>query len=250
MAFSFNPGQTTPQGVSPAAAPFAAAPLPGASPTGAVSVPDSPFLFMQNREAPITVNGYLQMVLALVAALGVFVAITVFAYSFFLASSIESKKETIAEKESTFKDYPLTEMKRFSDRAGGLNTLLKGYLSARSPLKFLEDVVEKKVFFSEFTLTKDQKSGLYTIGFVAVTDSYPVLVQQLSALNLSQYSKVIPKTKLDKFTQKSDSKLNVRVSAPILAQGMLSDDVVFMSGTAQKPPVSIVPPAETATTTP
>ena len=67
-----------------------------------------------------------------------------------------------------------------------------------------------------------------------------MLVQQLSALNLSQYSKVVPKTKLDKFTQKDNSKLTVKVSAPIIAQGMLSDDLVFLPSS----------PVKTSTSTP
>jgi hypothetical protein len=234
MAFSFNPGQTPQAGGAPGASPFATAPMPGAAPSGIPSMPDSPFLIMQNRDQPATVNAYLQMLLALVAVLAVVVSVTIFAYSIYLSSSIESKKEDIAQKEADFKDYPLDEMKKFSNRAGSLNSLLKGYLSARSPLKLLEDVVEKKVYFSEFSLVKDQKAGTYTIGFTAVTDSYPVLVQQLSALNLSQYTKVVPKTKFDKFTQKSDSKLTVKVSAPIFAQGMLSDDLVFLPGSSVK----------------
>lgn len=241
MAFSFNPGQTPQAGGAPGASPFATAPMPGAAPSGIPSMPDSPFLIMQNRDQPATVNAYLQMLLALVAVLSIVVSLTIFVYSLYLSSSINSKKEDIAKKEAEFKDYPLTEMKRFSNRAASLNTLLKGYMSARSPLKLLEDVVEKKVYFSEFSLTRDKKTANYTISFVAVTDSYSVLVQQLSAFNLSQYSKVVPQTKLDKFSQKGGSKLIVQVVAPILAQGMLSEDLVFLPNTSSQKTSSTTP---------
>jgi hypothetical protein len=236
MAFSFNPAQTPQAGGVPTASPFASAPMPGAAPSGIPSIPDSPFLIMQNRDQPATVNAYLQLVLLLIAVLTFIVSLILFGYGMYLSSSVASKKETITQKESSFKEYPLDEMRKFSTRSAGLNGFLKGYLSARSAFKLLEDAVEKKVYFSQFSLIKDAKSGMYSITLTAITDSYPVLVQQLSALNLSQYAKIVPKTRIDKVTQKDDSsKLKVKVSAPILAQGMLSEDLVFLpSGETSK----------------
>lgn len=241
MPFSFNPGQTATQAQGGAQG----IPLPGATPgvpSTLPSIPSSPFLFIQQRGKEMTINAYLQIAILLVASLSIIGAVTLFAYSFYLNSSLESKKVELAAKEATFKEYPLVEMKRLSDRTTGLDTLLKGYISIRSPLKLLEDVVEKQVLFSDFKLNRE-KSGGYIATFTAVTKDYQSLIQQLEALQLTQYSKIAPTTKLDKFTEDKDLTLRVKIVSPLFVQGVLPDDIVFVP-----PSGSLAPTASTAST--
>ena len=247
MPFSFNPGQSAtmaPQGGQgigvPGADPVTTSSLP--------SVPDSPFLFMQQRGREMTINAYLQIIILLIAALSVLAAITVFAYSLFLSSNIKKTKEALAVKEKSFKDYPLSEMKRLSDRASAVDQLLKSYVSIRSPLKLLEDVVEKQVLFDEFILTRE-KSGGYIANFTVVTNDYQSLIQQLEALKLTRYSKVAPSSKLDKFIEGKDLSLRVKVITPLFAQGVLPDDIVFIQPGEAAPQAS-APVIPQGTTTP
>lgn len=249
MPFSFNPGQTT----APLQAGAQGIPVPGAAP-GAPSalptVPDSPFLFIQQRGREMTINAYLQIVILLIATLSIVAALVLAVYGFYLSRSIESKKTELAAKEATFKEYPLAEMKRLSDRATGLDVLLKSYVSIRSPLKLLEDVVEKQVLFSDFKLTRE-KAGGYIATFTAVTKDYQSLIQQLEALQLTQYSKIAPTTKLDKFTEEKDLTLRVKITTPIFVQGVLPDDIVFVQPGGAAPvttPVVPVAPVATGTT--
>ncbi len=250
MPFSFNPGQTA----APAQGGGQGIPVPGSAPTASStlpSVPDSPFLFIQQRGREMTINAYLQIVILLVATLSVLGALVLFAYSFYLSSSIETKKAELAAKEATFKESPLAEMKRLSDRVAGLDVLLKGYVSIRSPLKLLEDVVERQVLFSDFKLTRE-KTGGYIATFTAVTKDYQSLIQQLEALQLTQYSKIAPTTKLDKFTEEKDLTLRVKIITPIFVQGVLPDDIVFVKPGSPAPVTTpmVVPVAPASTGTP
>ncbi len=80
MPFSFNPGQsaqTAPQGGQGIGAPLGSAATASSSP----SVPDSPFLFIQQRGKELTINAYLQIIILLIATLSIISAITLFAYS-------------------------------------------------------------------------------------------------------------------------------------------------------------------------
>ncbi|MEN9881088.1 MAG: hypothetical protein RLZZ308_271 [Candidatus Parcubacteria bacterium] len=246
MAFSFNPTSGQQDGgasQSPAFASSAVNPQ-GIPLSDAPQAPDSPFLFMQHRDGAIPVNGYIQIVLIVICVLSVVSAGTLFVYGKYLESSIEEKKQELAQKESSFKEYPFSEMKRLSDRAASLDQLLKTYVSVRSPLKFLEDVVERRVYFNDFTLTKEKKGG-YVASFTAVTNDYQSLIQQLEALKLTQYTKVAPPQtqKLDKFTEDKKKSLKVKVTTPVFVQGVLPDQVVFIDpASAQEPSdVSSVP---------
>ncbi len=224
MPFSFNPGQIT-SGGSPG---VPGVTLPGSAPAqaGIPTVPDSPFLFLQQRGQEKTVGAYLQALLALVAACSVVAAITVFAYGQYLTSSLEAKKIALTDKESSFKDYPIEEMKALSDKAAGVSQLLSGYVSIQSPLKFLEDVVENRIVFSEFVLSRVGTTGV-SAQLTVATNDYEALIQQLEAMKLTQYKKIAPSQKIDKFEEKPKT-IKVIVDIPILAQGILPDEVVFI----------------------
>jgi hypothetical protein len=138
----------------------------------------------------------------------------------YLTSAITSKKEEIATRDASFKEFPISEMKRTSLRYSTLDTLLKDYLSIRAPLKMLEDVVEKQVVFDKFSLSRDVSTFQYIMNFSVITTNYRALVQQLDALNLTQYSKVTTKPKPGEFTELG-AKLKVAVTAPVSSQGVL-----------------------------
>jgi hypothetical protein len=215
----------------------------------APAVPDSAFLFMQQRGQEMTIGAYVQIVLVMVSILAVAVSIVLFAYSMYLTTSISSKKQEILTRDATFKELPIEEMKRVSLRYATLDSLLKEYLSARSPLKMLEDVVEKDVFFDKFTLLKTSSLN-YTMNFTVITTNYKSLVQQLESLNLAQYSKVVSKVKAESFSER-DSTLKVEVMAPISPQGVigvLADSVTFLENSSSSSSKSDgVPAAGTGT---
>jgi hypothetical protein len=219
MSFSFNPGQQAQAG-EPMSGGGLTPPVPQGEPSGAIAVPDSPFLFMQQRGQDMTVGAYVQIILVMVSILAVAVSVTLFAYSTYLTSAINSKKEEIATRDATFKDFPIDEMKRVSLRYSTLDSLLKDYLSVRVPLKMLEDVVEKQVVFDKFKISRDIYTLEYFMTFSVVTTNYRALVQQLDALNLTQYSKVTNKAKTGGLSD-LDSKLKVTITAPISANGVL-----------------------------
>lgn len=245
MPFSFNPGQTTGTSSAPAQAQAPSVPTaPAASPVqpqsqgstskvSAPSVPDSPFLFIsqRNQNKEISVTAYLQIILMVVAILSVLASLVLFAYGMYLSSSIESKKEELLAKDATFPTYSLSEMKRLSLRFRELDAILKGYVSVRSPLMFLQDVVENQVIFNNYSFTKNINGGGYTIAFSIITKNYRVLIQQLDALNLSQYSKIVPKPKILGLTDNSDT-IKVNVSAPVFVEGKLSNDITFLPPTS------------------
>lgn len=253
MSFSFNPGQQAPTG-EPMSGGGLTPPVPQGEPSGAIAVPDSPFLFMQQRGQDMTVGAYVQIILVMVSILAIAVSVTLFAYSTYLTMSIESKKEEMLAKDSTFKEYPIEEMKKLSVRFAALGLILKDYVSVISPLNLLEDVVEKQAVFDKFSLEKDKLNGQHIIAFTVVTNNYKTLIQQLEALHLNQYSKIVPQTKFSNLSY-TNSSIKVEVRAPILAQGQLSKNVVFVtsSSTPVKEIISAGSSSKqtlTATTTP
>lgn len=225
MSFSFNPGQQAQAG-EPMSGGGLTPPIPQGEPSGAIAVPDSPFLFMQQRGQDMTVGAYVQIILVMVSILAIAVSVTLFAYSTYLTSAINSKKEEIATRDASFKDFPIDEMKRVSLRYSTLDSLLKDYLSIRTPLSMLEDVVEKQVVFDKFLLSKAPGNSQYTMSFSVVTTNYRALVQQLEALNLAQYSKVTNKPKAGGLSE-TGAILKVEVTAPVSAQGVLANSVIF-----------------------
>ncbi len=241
MAFSFNPTQAQ-GGVPSPGVPQVSIQSPGGSVQDApASIPDSPFLFMRNRDKEMTINAYLQLLLILVATLFVAASVVLFAYSQYLSISINKKKEDIASAEANFKAYPLTEIRALSDKFIALDKILKKYVSSRSPLKYLEKVVENQVVFDDFSFTSETKGkgasgGNSTINFTILTGSQRALVQQLDALNLREYSKAVPSTKMESFAD-SGSVFKARISAPVLVQGVLADEIVFIPpiGTSTAP---------------
>lgn len=232
MVFSFNPnsGQAPSEAVAGAAQPSGMQPVvitPIVSAADAAALPDSPFLFIKYRGRDKTVVVYLQIILIAFAILSVCASVVFFSYGLYLSSRIEKKQTEILALDATFKEYPIEDMKRLSNRMAALNGLMKDYVSARSPLRFLEDVVEKQVLFNQFALVKNQQSAGYLMNFTIITTNYRSLIQQLEALNLAQYSKVVPQSKIGSLVDNTSS-LKIRVSAPIFAQGVLSDDIVFV----------------------
>ncbi len=249
MPFSFNPGQTTTAGT----AGWQAAPEAVASNVQQTPVQKSPILFIQQIGQEKTVNSYLQLLLILINILFIAAAVILFIYNFYLGSSVQSKKDELASKEVMFKDYPITEMKAVSSKATLLNQLLQGYVSVRSPLKFLENVVENQVVFDKFILSKGPSGG-YIARFSAITSDYPSLIQQLGALNLTEYSKVAPTPKLDRFSEEKDNTLLVvDITTPVFVQGVLPDDVVFIpasSSTTPRTSSTTIPVGTSASGTP
>jgi hypothetical protein len=249
MPFSFNPTvQTGSQGEGAQTPSTSLAPQvsPDISLNDAPTAPETPFLFLAQRgTGNITMNAYLQMLLLLTTVLSVVAAITLFVYGMYLTSSIESKKELLALEEGTFKSYPFDEMKRLSSRVESVNQLLKDYVSIRSPLKLLEDVVENGVYFDNFSLSREKKGG-YVASFTVITTDYQSLIQQLEALKLTQYTKIAPLPKADKLIEDKKQNLTVRVITPVMIQGVLPDEVVFLS-TQQEPESQGVPVVGTTT---
>lgn len=232
MAFSFNPTQSTGQAQGVVTAPTAPQtgmqPVPSATTgTTPLAVPDSPFYFIQQRGQEKTVGAYIQMVLVVVALLSVISALTLFAYSFYLTTNIEKNKQAILVQDTTFKEYPFETMKRLSLRFSVLAQMMKDYVSVRSPLRFLEDVVEKQVVFNDFNLTRAPTGSGYNISFVATTGNYRSLIQQLESLHLTQYKKITPDPKLDSFSDDTTA-LKIKVSTPVFVQGVLPDEIVFI----------------------
>lgn len=239
MAFSFNPTQAQ-GGVPSPGVPQVSIQSPGGSGQDApASIPDSPFLFMRNRDKEMTINAYLQLLLILVTTLFVAASIILFAYSQYLSMSINKKKDDIASAETNFKAYPLTEIRALSDKFMTLDKILKKYVSSRSPLKYLEKVVENQVVFDDFSFTSETKGvpgGNSMINFTILTGSQRALVQQLDALSLREYSKAVPSTKMESFAD-GGSVFRAIISAPVLVQGVLADEIVFIApvGTSTAP---------------
>lgn len=234
MPFSFNPNQTEPAAGTSTG--WQAAPeVAGTQATSPAGDSKSPILFLQESSGAKSVQAYLQLLLIFVNILFILGALSLLGYGFYLQSSIESSKTDLATKESGFKTYPIDEMRDLSNRVAKLSQLLTEYVSIRSPLRFLEDVVENNVVFNDFGLKKGD-SG-YVANFVAITNDYPTLIQQLAALKLTQYSKVAPSPKLGNLTAEKDKLLKVSITSPVFVQGLLPGEVVFL-------------PPQTATTTP
>ncbi len=233
MAFSFNPTQT-PGSLPQSGGPQINIQSPGGSTQDAPpSIPDSPFLFMRNRDKEMTINAYLQLLLMLIAALSAVTAIVIFVYAQYLSMQADSKKAELTRREATFKSYPFDDMKSLSDRFIALDKILKGYISSRSPLNFLERVVEKQVFFNDFSFTNNEKGGM--ISFTIVTGSQKALIQQLDSLNLKKYSTVVPNPKMDSFSD-TGTFFKAKVSAPVLVQGILSDEVLLILDSSSTKP--------------
>lgn len=228
MAFSFNPTQTAQAGTSFSAnVPQGTVQAPGGPVKDApASIPDSPFLFLRNRDQDMTINAYLQLLLLLGAALSVLFSIVLFTYGQYLSMSIDQKKAELASKEGTFKAYPFDDMLALSNRIAALEKNLKSYVSSRSPLKYLESVVENQVVFDNFSFNNDKKST--RMDFTIVTNNQRALIQQLAALDLTQYSKRVPSPKADKITD-AGTVFKAQISAPVYVQGVLSEEILFIT---------------------
>ncbi len=244
MAFSFNPGQSTPSSPQGSAGWGAAPGVGGVAPStpSAPAVPNSPFLFMQQRGAEKSSVAYMQILLFVVFVIAVIASISLFSYSFYLSSSIDAKKKEILLKETSFKEYPFAEMKKTSDKIAILGNLLNEYASVRSSFRLLERVVEHQVLFTKFEIMRE-KEGTYTLKLAATTNDYKTLVQQLEALKLAEYAKVTPNQKVDKVKEDKASKLGpikVDITAPAAIRGILPEDILF----------DVAPPEQVASSTP
>ena len=224
MAFSFTPGQIAPQGGQVAPAPGTGAPGMSLAPT-AGPPSNSPFLILRERGQPLSLLACVQVVLLTVTIVSVALTVILYSYTIYLTSSIDKKKTTIAEKETSFKVYPFEDMKQLSLRLQTLDTLLKGYVSPRSPFVFLEDVVENEVYFNDFSLTR-HPSG-YIVDFTVLTKNYVPLIQQLESLNFKQYTKIVPKLSASGF-QDSSTLIKIKVTTPIVVQGTLPKNLNFI----------------------
>jgi hypothetical protein len=226
MAFSFSPGQIAPQGSQAITPPGTVAPGTAVAPV--VGPPsDSPILFIRERGGPISIMACVQIVLILVTILSIIICVTLYGYSVYLSSQIESKKAEILSNDATFPVYPYEEMTRLTKRMTALDKLLQAYVSPRSPLKFLENVVENKVVFDKFSLSKDL-GGNYVITFATLTNDYKTLIQQLAAINLQEYSQVISTPKISGINDVNDQDIKVQVTTPVFVQGKLADQIVFL----------------------
>ncbi len=226
MAFSFSPGQIAPQGSQAQAGGGGINPSSATPP--AVGPPsDSPFLFIREKGQPFSIMACVQIVLVVATILSIVICGTLYAYSLYLKDQISTKKEELIAKDALLPDYQYADMLRLSKRTATLDRLLQNYISARSPLKFLENVVENQVYFDKFTLSRDPMGGSYTVTFTAVTTNYTTLIQQLEALNLTEYSKVAPKVRLGELSDGSLIKINV--TTPVFVLGKLPDEVVFFA---------------------
>lgn len=248
MAFSFSPGQISPQASQVITAPGTVAPgTPGVPATGSPSV--SPFLFIKDRSEgrPLSIMACVQIVLMVVAILSVIITGVLYAYTIYLKNRIESSQQELISLDAKLPDYPYDKMTRLSKRVSVLDKLLQEYISPRSPLKFLENVVENNVVFGDFKLNKDKTSGAYTVSFTALTSNYVALVQQLQALNLTEYSKVAPSPKVGGITE-TPKEVRIGITTPVFVQGKLPDDVVFFVETP-KTATSTNSPSNTAKAT-
>jgi hypothetical protein len=238
MAFSFTPGQIAPQGSATMQPPAGGA--PGAAPGAGISLGSapvestSPFLFIRDKAAgkPISVLACAQIILVVVAILSVIVCATLYGYSLYLTQKIEKNKEILLAADSSVPDYPYEKMLKLSKRMATLDKVLQRYVSPRAPLKFLENVVENQVYFDKFLLSRDNRSSDFIVSFMAVSTNYKVLIQQLQALNLNEYKKVIQNPKLSGLSDKS-STVKINVSAPVFVQGKLPEEISFIDSTAK-----------------
>ncbi len=231
MPFSFNPTAQSgaPQSQAPQEAGFAPSAAPVASLADAPAVPETPFLFIQQRGGDKTLGAYVQVLLITVFTLAIISSITLFAYSFYLKKSIESKKLLVEGSEASFKTYPYEEMKEVYQKMVLLDSLLKEYAAGRTPLLLLEKVVENEVLFSSFSLARET-SGKYNMRLTALTTNYKVLVQQLDALKLASYAKVAPSQKINKIEEDKQNKngqIEVEIAIPLNIQGVHPDSVIF-----------------------
>lgn len=225
MAFSFTPGQIAPQGSQAIVPPGTIAPGATAPVVGPPS--DSPFIFIRERGQPISVMACVQIVLVVVAILSIIICGAMYSYSVYLMAQIDSKRKELNIKDASFPSYPYENMLRLSNRMATLDKLLQNYISPRSPLKFLENVVENQVLFDNFSLGRDQ-GGAFKVSFIAITDNYTALIQQLAALNLTEYHKVTPNPKAGGISE-SGLLIKINVTTPVLVQGKLPEDVVFLT---------------------
>jgi hypothetical protein len=241
MAFSFTPAQVAASGMA-----VQGGAVPTIAPQETSPYPDSPVLYLREIGKEKSIMAYVQLFLILLSIVAVLASGILFAYTKYLASSIESKQAEISNADSLFKEYPFQEMQRFSDRIAALSKLLDGYVSSRSPLRFLENVVEKNVLFTNFSLLK--KGEGYVINMTAVTGNYRFLIQQLEALNLTQYQAVAPKPELTNLKDLSGA-VEVRLSSPVFVQGKLPDEIVFVEPSPQPSSVSSQIDIQTSSTT-
>lgn len=234
MAFTFNQGQSEQGAVPPTPqAPVitsvensqSSIPVPtlGAVP----SVPDSPFLYIQQRGGgqEVSPNAYIQLVLTLVAVISVIMSLTMFVYGYYLSWNIDKHKKELASRDAEFKVYPYDEMKRYSLRVKNLDFLMKEYLPVESPLLIMEKVIERNAVLDEFSLKQDNIDGKYLANFTVSTNNYRSLIQQLASFNLKEYGKYAPNPKANGLIQ-DDTSVKVKILTPIMGmQGLLKNQI-------------------------
>lgn len=254
MAFSFNPGQIAPQGGQTGGPSGVSVSGPSASQMGSttagnVSNPSSPFLFMHDRDKPIDIMACVQIGLMAITALFMITCVVLFAYSVYLTASANDKKTQLDAKDAevVIKETDIQNMKRLSNRFAAVNILLQGYISPRSPLKFLEQVVENQVYFNEFALNKNENGAGYVITFSIVTNNYRNLIQQLGALNLKEYTQYAPTPKPGEVLEIGGG-VKVVVTTPVFVQGKLPDQIMFLDNQGTSSPVTTS--SRVATSTP
>ncbi|MCF7843732.1 hypothetical protein K9M47_02440 [Candidatus Gracilibacteria bacterium] len=198
MPFSFNPGQEQGQVAAPSApqqnngVPTLMVPtIPSIVDGGNVQETISPFAFRNRNKSDFPV--YFQFAILFIFGVASLASAGLFGYQLILKAQINSKKETIATMQASFKNPGIDEMLRLSSRLSLINKIVNERASVRTALTIVEESIKDDVTYNKFTLSKSNKYDGYDINFNGETTSYESLYQQIEILNSEDFGEIFRK---------------------------------------------------------
>lgn len=220
MPFSFNPGQSG-QVANPSGGEAPPLIVPTAPVITTTAPPEviSPFAYKNRNKSSFGV--YFQFAVFLIFGITVIVSLGLFAYQRVLIAQIESKKQTLAEKEKAFPKLELDKMQDLSDRIKIINKVLSERASVKTAFSLLEaTILDNTVTYNKFSLSKNKRGKGFSLSFGGETTSYTTLYQQIAALNDKRFAEYF-------------SKINISGIGPLDKKGVgtfKADTVIYIEG--------------------
>lgn len=200
MTISFSPGQagqvTGTQGPVVPTTPV----VPVIAPNGPAVpvVTQSPFAF--NRRSKSKFGLYFQLAVFAIFGITVLTTIWLFAYQAILSSELDTKIQTLTDKQLAFKKLPLEDMRKLSDRIAAVNQAMKEHVSVRVAFAILEYGIENSVTYTKFDLTYNEQKKSYSLALSAVAPNYHAVIQQADILRNKVHSQYLSSLFLDKIS--------------------------------------------------
>jgi hypothetical protein len=220
MSFSFAPAGQPPQNSTTVPA-LVVPEVPTIATAVAAPEPISPFAFRNRNKSKFSV--YFQGAIFLAFTVVVAATVGIFAYRGYLKSMIETKKQELETKQSSFKKLPLDDMIKITNRLKVVNQTIKKQASVRTAFLLLESGVENPVTYSKFSLSFSESKKVYTLNLSADAPSYHTMIQQIETFRDPVYKNYFSNIEISRPTIDEKGNGSFVINTTVNLQGVLPE---------------------------